>query len=87
MPHRVQYPDDLEPLVQFIEETPPAEILDGIPARGEEAVIVDDQEAAGNQLVVEEVEAFGRGAVEIDVDPKQGERPDRSLTYNRRSAI
>src|SRR4029077_18383525 len=28
MPHRVQYPDAIEPLVQFIEDTPPAEILD-----------------------------------------------------------
>ncbi len=28
MPNRVQYSDAIEPLVQFIEETPPAEILD-----------------------------------------------------------
>ena len=28
MPQRVQYPDAIEPLVQFIEETPPEEILD-----------------------------------------------------------
>jgi hypothetical protein len=28
MPNRVQYADAIEPLVQFIEETPPAEILD-----------------------------------------------------------
>jgi len=28
MPNRVQYSADIEPLVQFIEETPPAEILD-----------------------------------------------------------
>jgi hypothetical protein len=28
MPNRVQFPDAIEPLVQFIEETPPAEILD-----------------------------------------------------------
>src|SRR5213075_2490839 len=28
MPQRVQYSADIEPLVQFIEETPPAEILD-----------------------------------------------------------
>jgi hypothetical protein len=28
MPQRVQYPDAIEPLVQFIENTPPAEILD-----------------------------------------------------------
>ena len=28
LPQRVQYPDAIEPLVQFIEETPPAEILD-----------------------------------------------------------
>src|SRR5579862_1309856 len=28
MLNRVQYPDAIEPLVQFIEETPPAEILD-----------------------------------------------------------
>src|SRR5712671_6676462 len=28
MPQRVQFPDAIEPLVQFIEETPPAEILD-----------------------------------------------------------
>src|SRR5438045_124231 len=28
MPQRVLYPDAIEPLVQFIEETPPAEILD-----------------------------------------------------------
>jgi hypothetical protein len=27
-PQRVQYPADIEPLVQFIEDTPPAEILD-----------------------------------------------------------
>src|SRR5271168_1792182 len=28
MPNRVQFADAIEPLVQFIEETPPAEILD-----------------------------------------------------------
>src|SRR4051812_50225601 len=28
VPQRVQYPADIEPLVQFIEETPPGEILD-----------------------------------------------------------
>jgi len=28
MPARVQYPDSIEPLVRFIEETPPAEIVD-----------------------------------------------------------
>ena len=28
MPQRVEYPDAIEPLVQFIEDTPPAEILD-----------------------------------------------------------
>jgi hypothetical protein len=28
MPRRVEYPDTIEPLVQFIEDTPPAEILD-----------------------------------------------------------
>jgi hypothetical protein len=28
MPSRVQYPADIEPLVQFIEDTPPGEILD-----------------------------------------------------------
>ena len=28
MPQRVQFPDAIEPLVQFIEETPPGEILD-----------------------------------------------------------
>ena len=28
MPQRVQYSDTIEPLVQFIEDTPPAEILD-----------------------------------------------------------
>src|SRR5246127_5886993 len=28
MPQRVQYPDAIEPLVQFIEDTPPGEILD-----------------------------------------------------------
>src|SRR5258707_10955769 len=28
MPQRVQYSDAIEPLVQFIEDTPPAEILD-----------------------------------------------------------
>ena len=28
MPQRVQYSDAIEPLVQFIEETPPSEILD-----------------------------------------------------------
>ena len=28
MPQRVQFPDAIEPLVQFIEDTPPAEILD-----------------------------------------------------------
>jgi len=27
-PSRVVYPDTIEPLVQFIEDTPPAEILD-----------------------------------------------------------
>ena len=27
-PQRVQYPDSIEPLVQFIEDTPPDEILD-----------------------------------------------------------
>jgi hypothetical protein len=41
MPNRIQYPDTIEPLVQFIEETPPAEIVDlalaklraGVPAQ------------------------------------------------------
>src|SRR5215467_4433949 len=28
MPQRVQYPDTIDPLVQFIEDTPPSEILD-----------------------------------------------------------
>src|ERR1700743_185452 len=28
MHQRVQYPDTIEPLVQFIEQTPPAEIID-----------------------------------------------------------
>ena len=28
MPRRVEYPAAIEPLVQFIEDTPPAEILD-----------------------------------------------------------
>ena len=28
MPTRVQYPETIEPLVQFIEETPPTEIVD-----------------------------------------------------------
>src|SRR5271167_4027529 len=28
MPRRVEYPDTIEPLVQFIEDTPPGEILD-----------------------------------------------------------
>src|SRR5499433_3282132 len=28
MPRRVEYPDAIEPLVQFIEDTPPSEILD-----------------------------------------------------------
>src|SRR5438132_3853180 len=28
MPQRIQYPDAIEPLVQFIEETPPGGILD-----------------------------------------------------------
>ena len=28
MPQRIQYSDAIEPLVQFIEDTPPAEILD-----------------------------------------------------------
>jgi len=28
MPRRVEYPATIEPLVQFIEDTPPAEILD-----------------------------------------------------------
>ena len=28
MPNRIQFPDTIEPLVQFIEETPPAQILD-----------------------------------------------------------
>jgi hypothetical protein len=33
MPNRVQFSDAIEPLVQFIEETPPAEILDGALAK------------------------------------------------------
>src|SRR5215475_8291816 len=33
MPRRVQYSDDIEPLVQFIEDTPPAEIVDCTLAR------------------------------------------------------
>src|ERR1700722_13835509 len=41
MPNRVQFADAIEPLVQFIEETPPSEIVDrtrerlraGVPAR------------------------------------------------------
>jgi len=33
MPSRVQYSEDIEPLVQFIEDTPPAEILDRTLAR------------------------------------------------------
>src|SRR6516165_12245239 len=41
MPSRVVYPDTIEPLVQFIEDTPPAEIVDrtleklraGVPTR------------------------------------------------------
>ncbi len=28
IPQRVQYSDDIEPLVQFIEDTPPTEIID-----------------------------------------------------------
>src|SRR3954462_13174547 len=28
LPQRVRYPDSIEPLVQFIEDTPPSEILD-----------------------------------------------------------
>src|SRR5215469_17436405 len=28
IPQRVQYPADIEPLVQFIEDTPPADIID-----------------------------------------------------------
>ena len=28
MPQRVQYPESIEPLVQFIEDTPPSEIID-----------------------------------------------------------
>ena len=28
MPQRVRFPDTIEPLVQFIEDTPPSEILD-----------------------------------------------------------
>ena len=43
MPNRVQFADTIEPLVQFIEETPPSEIVDrtleklraGVPARTE----------------------------------------------------
>src|SRR6201987_465135 len=33
MPQRVQYPDTIEPLVQFIEDTPPEEILDSTLAK------------------------------------------------------
>src|SRR6201982_829522 len=33
MPQRVQYPDTIEPLVQFIEDTPPDEILDSTLAK------------------------------------------------------
>src|SRR5882757_4184942 len=41
MPNRIQFPATIEPLVQFIEETPPAEVLDrtlaklraGVPAQ------------------------------------------------------
>jgi len=33
MPNRIQFSDAIEPLVQFIEETPPAEILDGTLAK------------------------------------------------------
>ena len=29
MPHRVRYADSIEPLVQFIEDTPPSDIVDG----------------------------------------------------------
>ena len=28
LPSRVEYPDAIEPLVQFIEDTPPAEVVD-----------------------------------------------------------
>jgi hypothetical protein len=33
MPNRIQFSDAIEPLVQFIEQTPPAEILDGTLAK------------------------------------------------------
>jgi hypothetical protein len=38
IPQRVQYPAEIEPLVQFIEDTPPAEILDGALAKLREGV-------------------------------------------------
>src|SRR5262245_6096147 len=33
MPKRVQYPDEIEPLVQFIEETDPSEVVQGTVAK------------------------------------------------------
>src|SRR5262249_60666880 len=38
MPQRVQYPDEIEPLVQFIEDTPPSEIVDRALAKLREGV-------------------------------------------------
>src|SRR3954449_4488271 len=38
LPQRVRYPDSIEPLVQFIEDTPPSEILDRTLAKLREGV-------------------------------------------------
>src|SRR6187551_1690710 len=38
LPQRVQYPASIEPLVQFIEDTPPSEILDRTLAKLREGV-------------------------------------------------
>jgi len=41
MPQRVRYPESIEPLVQFIEDTPPSEILDRTLAKLREGVPTD----------------------------------------------
>src|SRR4051812_17705719 len=56
---------------------PGAKGVDRVAAAGEIAVIVDDDEAARRDLVVEQIEAIDRRAVEIDVDPEDGQLVDR----------
>ena len=41
MPERVKFPDTIEPLVRFIEETPPAEIVDRTLARLREGLPIE----------------------------------------------